>query len=76
MADVEKIEEAIGPINGVNRDFATSEPFVPGSLHVFLSGLLIRQGDDDGFDVISPTLYRMRIAPPAGATLHHRMILA
>ena len=44
--------QAIGPIDGDNRVFFVGGSYVPGSLDVFLNGILLRNGED--FLEISP----------------------
>ena len=41
-----KREVPIGVIDGVNALFATSRPYIAGTLMVYLNGLLLSPGDD------------------------------
>jgi len=61
--------------NGIITNFSTSNEFVPGSLMVFVGGLLMKpttdyteDGDHLGYTFLS--------APPSGAEIQHRYIRA
>jgi hypothetical protein len=63
MAASVKIEDAIGTVDGTNKDFQTSIPYVPGSLEVFVNGVLNRNQDIDGWTESLPKSFRMKEAP-------------
>lgn len=57
------IEPVFGVVDGVNRDFQTAREYVPGTLRVFLNGILKRGDLDDGWLELGGTLFRMKVAP-------------
>jgi hypothetical protein len=65
----ERLELAIGPINGINRNFSTPTPYEAGSLYTLPDGQLWEQDDDEGPEELTPSLgtFRMRTAPRNGA---------
>lgn len=64
----ERLELAIGPINGTNVHFSTPTPYKAGSLYALPNGQLWEQTDDDGPEELSPSsgAFRMRTAPRGG----------
>lgn len=72
----ERHERPVGAIDGANRDFVTSAPYVPGSLHVWQNGLVVIQGNDDGWEETGPAAFRTREAYRLGSTIHVRYIEA
>lgn len=66
-----KFIEAIGTIDGVNRDFETPIPYVTGTLNVFRNGRLVTKILEDGFDELVPSVgtFRMKVAPELDDTL-------
>lgn len=66
------MEAPSGAINGVNVVFTTSVPFNPAVINVWLNGVLIRQGDDDGFVVSGADTFDLKEAPVVGDTVHVR----
>lgn len=44
-----------GAINGANTLFTVGEAYTPGSVAVFLNGLLVRRDDDDGWTESNPS---------------------
>ena len=67
-----RYEEATGVIDGVNTIFTTSVPFVPTTITLWYNGILVRQLDDDGFNVTGLDTFTMKRAPTVGETLHVR----
>lgn len=65
----EKVETAIGNINGVNQDFSTSIPYQSGTLFILWNGQLLAQDDDEGHDEVDPGLgtFRTRVPPIGGS---------
>jgi len=63
--------EAIGDVDGVNRDFNTSTPYAPGSLQIFRNGRLVTRDLDDGYEEVDPVnmTFRMKVAPKGGDVL-------
>jgi hypothetical protein len=62
------IEEPTGVINGTNDTFVLDSTPVPGSVHLYLNGVLQFPGVGEDF-VISGTVITMTSAPPTGARL-------
>lgn len=60
-----KFVEAIGSIDGVNRDFETPTSYVTGTLNVFRNGRIVTKVLEDGFEEIVPSTgtFRMKAAP-------------
>lgn len=60
-----RIEQAIGVIDGVNRDFRAPTYFRAGSLVVFLNGQQLKRQLDNGWDELDPNAgtFRMKQAP-------------
>ncbi len=60
-----KFVEAIGTIDGVNRDFVTPTSYVSGTLNAFRNGRLVTKVLEDGFEEIVPNLgtFMMKVAP-------------
>lgn len=63
------IRPAIGIVNGVNRDFRTPSPYVPGSVVVYLNGFSKVQTNDDGWDEQGYDKVRLKEAPAVGDTV-------
>lgn len=78
----EHLEEAIGVIDGANQDFKTSLPYQADTLRVWVTGILVRRNDDDGWIESSPSTgdFQMkeppRIVSSPDDTLHVRYIEA
>jgi hypothetical protein len=66
VAKCPKIEPAGGVVNGVNRIFSSTAQYIPGSLRVFLNGLLIRQDLTDGWIELGNKKLRLHEAPKTG----------
>jgi hypothetical protein len=64
-----RIEDAIGVIDGVNKDFTTSLDYTAGTLNVWVNGVLVRQQDDDGWNETGANSFSMKEAPRLGDTL-------
>ena len=60
------ISVATGIIDGMNRDFQTSAPYVPGSTVVFLNGIALRKDWDNGWAEFGGSTIRMNEAPIDG----------
>jgi hypothetical protein len=58
-----KIERLSGPINGANLIFETSAEYVPGSVRVFINGLLGLQPLVDGWTELGGKRIRLNEAP-------------
>jgi len=63
--------EAVGTIDGANRDFEAPGPYVPGTLRVLRNGRLLARDLADGYDELDPAAgtLRVRVAPDAGDVL-------
>lgn len=57
------IETALGSVNGSNTDFQTSAQYAPGSLRVWLNGMLLRQDLVDGWTETGPVDFRLLETP-------------
>jgi hypothetical protein len=60
------IEVAAGPIDGFNKSFTVTAMYVPGSLQVWLNGLLLRKDYADGWTEQGSNQFKMKEAPLAG----------
>jgi hypothetical protein len=63
------VEDAIGIVDGVNREFDTSVAYNTGSLEVFVNGILARRQDDDGWIEKGGTRFEMKESPYIGDLL-------
>jgi len=59
----------IGTIDGVNQDFTTPEPYMAGSVALWVNGLLRVDNYDDGFEELGVNQIRLRTAPLPGTVL-------
>ena len=74
---MEHIELAIGPVDGANNNFATAEPYVPGSLVVMPNGRASHAGDDDrGWEETGPDTFRVSSPPQPGDRVFIRYVEA
>lgn len=64
------IQELNGTIDGANKVFSTGVSYKPGSIVVFINGMLIRQPDDDGWTELGSNQIEMKEAPRFGDTLN------
>lgn len=60
------IEVAAGPIDGVNTSFTVSVMYVPGTLQVWLNGLLLRKDFDDGWLELGWNKFKLKEPPVPG----------
>ena len=60
------IEPALGTIDGVNTLFLSSAMYVPGSVQVWLNGLLKRKDFDDGWTELGSNKILLKEAPEPG----------
>jgi len=58
-------EEAIGDIDGVNKTFTTSYPFLSETIRVLLNGLELRSPDD--YVIIDSSTFQLNYAPIGGS---------
>lgn len=58
-----RIADAVGLVDGVNKDFTTPTDFTPGSMEVFLNGILLRRQDDDGWTETGANAFQLKEAP-------------
>jgi hypothetical protein len=63
------IEVAIGTPNGVTTVFGTSAPYMPGSVQVFVNGVLKRKDFDDGWIEYASQKIKLKEAPLEGDTI-------
>lgn len=64
------LAEASGTIDGVNVDFTTPSAYHPGTLWVYLNGLLVQRDGDEGPVELGGNAFRLREAPFPGDTVH------
>lgn len=64
------LAEAIGAIDGVNVDYTTPTVYSPGTLWVYINGLLVEQDGVEGVDELGGNAFRLREALRTGDTLH------
>jgi hypothetical protein len=65
------LEEAVGTIDGVNDVFETLEAYHPGSVHVYINGLLTqRDSPEDGLTEMGGKQVRLHYVPRPGDTVH------
>lgn len=60
------IRPLTGVINGVNREFRTPVPYIPGSVQVWLNGQLYRQDLADGWEERGSDRIELKQAPAPG----------
>lgn len=63
------IEKAAGSVNGTNQQFKTSAAYLPGSLQVWVNGLLKRKGSSEGWTELGINKFQLNIAPVAGSVV-------
>lgn len=64
------LAEATGIIDGVNVDYTTPSPYFPGSLWVYINGVLVQQDGDEGPIELGGNAFQLREALRTGDTLH------
>jgi hypothetical protein len=60
------IEVATGAVDGINNLFQTTNPFFPGSVQVFINGLITKADNADGWAEVPPSVVILSEAPRAG----------
>lgn len=60
------IQPAIGAINGTNKNFSVTADYRPGTVRVWINGMLMRQDLVDGWVETGPKTFRMNEAPETG----------
>lgn len=60
---------AIGAVDGVNTVYLTPTPFVANTLIVWLGGLRVQPGNEDGYTENAPTGFTMAEPPFDGTTV-------
>lgn len=60
-----RLEQAIGTVNGVNRDFSVPTAYAPGMLVLFLNGRQLKRDLENGWEEVVPNLgtFQTKIAP-------------
>lgn len=61
-----KIEQLTGSVNGTNVQFDTTYEYRPGSVRVFVNGVVNRQIDDDGWVEVGFKRIRLNEPPRVG----------
>lgn len=76
MTNDEHMEDASGIINGFNDIFYTSLPYTPGTLFIYLDGIVRVSVDDDGWIESDPLAgeFQMRSVPMSGSRIFVRYI--
>lgn len=72
----ERVEEAIGFVNGSNVLFSTPTAYQPGTLRLFKNGQLLRSSDDDGPTETGATTFVVGLPPIPNDTLTVRYLEA
>lgn len=72
----EHLERPTGAIDGVNVAFDVALPYLSDSVRLWRNGVLVRPGDDDGFDELGGTSIETREPPLPGDTLTVRYLEA
>lgn len=63
----EVIRDLAGTVNGSNKDFTTSTPYVAGTIRVFVNGISYSPSDAQwGYSELDDTTIRMTTAPLSG----------
>lgn len=70
------IEKLSGSTNGVNLVFETPKDFVPGSVRVFVNGIVLVANMDDGWTELGTKKVVMKIAPIPGDVLQAYYLVA
>lgn len=62
-----RLEQAIGTVDGSNRDFSVSTAYAPGTLVLFLNGRQLKRELENGWEEIDPSsgTFRTKL-PPEG----------
>lgn len=60
------IEPMYGLVDGVNQIFQTKNEYMPGTLRVFVNGVVYYGPFDDGWTELGDRKIRMKIAPVVG----------
>jgi len=58
-----RFETAAGAVNGVNKVFLVSNNYLPGSVRVFLNGVLLRKELEGGWTELGHKRVRLNEAP-------------
>lgn len=66
---IPRIENLVGAINGVNREYTTSLAYKDGSVRVWINGAVLDPGLNDGFVELGNNKIRMKVAPETGDVL-------
>lgn len=63
-----RLEQAIGTVNGVNRDFSVPTAYAPGTLVLFLNGRQLKRELENGWEEVDPSsgTFRTKL-PPEGS---------
>lgn len=63
-----RLVEALGIVDGANRDFSAPGPYFPGTLRALRNGRLLARDFADGYDEVDPSAgtFRLRVAPEPG----------
>ncbi len=65
-----RFQVAIGVVDGVNRQFETSEDYGTDTLAVFRNGALMEKSADNGWAELGVKLFELKIAPKAQDVVH------
>jgi len=60
------IERLVGSVDGANVNFETKYEYQPGSVRVFINGIVARQNDADGWTEVGFKRIRLDEAPGDG----------
>lgn len=66
MAAPSVLEVAVGPVNGVNKNFSVSASYAPGSTQVWINGQMKRRDFEDGWTELGSNKLQLGQAPQVG----------
>jgi hypothetical protein len=64
------LAEAIGPIDGANVDFTTVSAYQPGTLWLYINGVLVERDGTEGVIELGGNAFRLKEPVFPGDTLH------
>jgi hypothetical protein len=70
----EKIKRALGVVDGVNREFYSPSYYGPGSIRVFVDGVMIGENDTEAWEERGGKLVELREAPLPGSVVWFRFL--
>lgn len=65
-----RFQIAVGPVNGVNKQFETSEEYTVDTLVVFRNGALLERSADNGWMELGGKQFEMKMVPLTEDVVH------